>query len=157
MGALRFNSGKAKMAYILQFPRTMEAIARIMEFGAAKYFDGNWKQGGKEDSEYLDCMMRHLTKWLDGKKYDDDSGCSHLGMAIWNMLALHQLNHPDEIMDADLFKEKCKYWRAQKDDTQHCNATCKIGDGVEFAIKDMPKSEAFLDLSGNYGREGDSQ
>lgn len=115
-GALRLNEGKPSLAYMLQFVNPMRAIARIMEFGAAKYEDGNWRKGGKPDREYLDSMMRHLTYWLHGEVYDDDSGCSHLGHAIWNMLALHELNHPDEIMDDEVFKKQCAYWKAKKEE-----------------------------------------
>jgi hypothetical protein len=86
-----------------------------MEFGASKYDDGNWRKGGKPDSEYLDSMMRHLTSWLEGEVYDTDSGCGHLGHAIWNLLALHELNHPDEIMDDEVFKKQCEHWKAEKE------------------------------------------
>jgi hypothetical protein len=112
--ATRFNEGKPSLAYILQFVKPIEAIARIMELGAIKYDDGNWRKGGKPDSEYLNSMMRHLTEWIHGNVYDKDSGCSHLGHAIWNLLALHELNHPDEIVDDELFKDRCAYWKAKK-------------------------------------------
>jgi hypothetical protein len=115
-GALRFNEGKPSLAYILQFANPIKAIARIMEFGAMKYADGNWRKGGKPDREYLDSMMRHLTDWAHGEKYDNDSGCSHLGHAIWNLMALHELNHPDEIIDDEVFKRQCAYWKAKKEE-----------------------------------------
>jgi len=114
-GALRFNEGKPSLAYILQFANPIKAIARIMEFGAMKYADGNWRKGGKPDREYLDSMMRHITLWVHGEKYDDDSGCSHLGHAIWNLMALHELNHPDEIIDDKVFKRQCAHWKAEKE------------------------------------------
>jgi hypothetical protein len=113
--ALRFNEGKPSLAYILQFANPIKAIARIMEFGATKYADGNWRKGGKPDREYLDSMMRHLTDWVHGEKYDKDSGCSHLGHAIWNLMALHELNHPDEIIDDEVFKRQCAHWKAKKE------------------------------------------
>ena len=80
-----------------------------------KYADGNWRKGGKPDREYLDSMMRHLTLWIHGEVYDDDSGCSHLGHAIWNLMALHELNHPDEIIDDQVFKRQCAHWKAEKE------------------------------------------
>jgi hypothetical protein len=49
--------------------------------------------------------------------YDTDSGCSHLGHAIWNLLALHELNHPDEIMDEGVFNKQCEYWKNKKADS----------------------------------------
>jgi hypothetical protein len=112
--ALRFNEGKPKLSYFLEFSSPMEAIARIMEFGACKYEDGNWRQGGKPDSEYLDSMMRHLDKWKRGETFDQDSGCSHIGHAIWNLCALLELNYPTEVIDEALFRKQCEYWLVQK-------------------------------------------
>jgi len=109
--ALRFNEGKPKLSYILQFPHAIEAVARIMELGAEKYGDGNWKLGGKPDKEYLDSMMRHLRSFMDGEKYDQDSGCSHIGHATWNLLALIELNHPNELYDQEIFGERINHWR----------------------------------------------
>ncbi len=108
--AKRFNAGKVMLAYILQFQSVAKVIARIKEFGAVKYGDGNWKSGNKPDKEYLDSMMRHLGKYIEGEIYDQDSGCSHIGHAIWNLMALQELNHPDEIIDEELFKKQCAKW-----------------------------------------------
>lgn len=112
--ALRFNEGKSKLAYMLEFATPMDALARIMEFGACKYHDGNWRQGGKPDREYLDSMMRHLIQWKQGEVFDQDSGCSHIGHAIWNLCAMLELNCPDEVIDEKLFKERCAFWLTQK-------------------------------------------
>jgi hypothetical protein len=114
MKAARFNQDKPSLSYILKFVNPMKAIARIMEFGAIKYEEDNWRFGGKPDREYLDSMMRHLTAWTEGEAYDQDSGCSHLGHAIWNLLALHELNHPDEVIDKEIFNKQCEYWKSKK-------------------------------------------
>ena len=112
--ALRYNDGKPKMAYILKFPKAMEAVARVKEFGAAKYFEDNWKQGKKPDSEYLNSAMRHLFAREAGEIYDQDSGCSHIGHAIWNLLAFIELNHPEETCDPVVFNERCAFWDSKK-------------------------------------------
>lgn len=96
MSAKRFNEGKPKLSYFRQFPTVIESIARIMEQGAEKYGDGNWKKGGKPDSEYLDSMDRHLAKFLAGEMIDSESGQHHLGHAIWNLCALFELNYSKE-------------------------------------------------------------
>lgn len=134
--AKRFNEGKPKLAYILEFPSVAEAVSRIMEFGAAKYEDGNWKLGGKPDREYLDSMMRHLRLWLEGEVYDQDSGCSHLGHAIWNLMALQQLNHKDEVIDEKVFSERCEYWQKKQpegvDISKPISVEFKIGDCAKY-------------------------
>lgn len=97
------------------FPKAMEVVARIMEFGANKYEDGNWKLGDKPDTEYLDSHDRHMQKFLHEGFYDDDSGCAHLGHAIWNLCALLELNYGDTpIMDEKVFYERMKYWAEKK-------------------------------------------
>ena len=101
--ALRFNQGKPMMGYILHYPSVMEIISRIMEYGALKYNEMNWKKGGKPDKEYLDAAMRHLTQWVNGIPFDGESGCSHLGQAIWNLITLLQNNYPDQIVDFNQF------------------------------------------------------
>jgi hypothetical protein len=115
MKAKRYNQSKPQLSYIMKFPTPMKAIARIMEFGAIKYEEDNWKLGGKPDKEYLDSMFRHLNQWLEGEAYDNDSGCSHLGHAIWNLLALHELNHKEEILNETIFNERCDFWKKEKE------------------------------------------
>jgi hypothetical protein len=112
--ALRFNQGKPKLGYILHFPHTIEALARILEYGAVKYEDMNWKKGGKTDSEYLDAAMRHLTKWLKGNPFDDESGCSHLGQTIWNLMVLLEVNHPDQMINLSRFTEAIEDLKEKK-------------------------------------------
>ena len=107
----RFNEGKPKLSYILKYTHVLEAFSRVMELGAYKYGDDNWKLGGKPDGEYIDSMTRHLTAWLKGEKYDPDSGCNHLAHAIWNLCTLLELNHPDDIINNERFQEQCKYWK----------------------------------------------
>ena len=138
--ALRFNEGKPKLAYMLEFPSAIEAVSRIMEFGATKYEDGNWKIGGKPDREYLDSMMRHLRAWLEGEVYDQDSGCSHLGHAIWNLLALQQLNHKDEVIDEDLFSKRCNSWKkkstgqSEMDSAQGCHKRVVVDSPISNEV-----------------------
>lgn len=116
--ALRYNEDKPKLSYILEFPHAIEALARIMELGAEKYGDGNWKLGGKPDKEYMDSMMRHLRSFVEGEMYDKDSGCSHVGHAAWNLLALIELNHSNELYNKEIFNERIKYWRENARTTQ---------------------------------------
>lgn len=114
-GALRFNEGKPKLGYFMRsFRRALEAIARVKEFGANKYDEGNWKKGGKPDEEYLDSMCRHLDYFLGGEVYDQDSGCHHLGHAIWNLCAWLEMNTTGPLIDKDVFYDRMAYWAAEK-------------------------------------------
>lgn len=114
--AKRFNTGKPMLSYFARsFPKTLEGIARVMELGACKYGDNNWRLGGKPDSEYLDSMTRHLDAFLKGETYDQDSGCHHLAHFCWNACALYELNYQDvPVIDESLFDERMKYWAKEE-------------------------------------------
>ena len=114
--ALRYNGDKPKLGYFSRsFHKAQEAVARVMEFGANKYADGNWKKGGKPNDEYLDSMARHLDKYLQGEHYDEDSACHHLGHAIWNLAALLELNHADlPMIDEGRYQDRMAYWADKK-------------------------------------------
>jgi hypothetical protein len=126
--AKRFNEGKPKLGYFARsFHKALEAVARVKEFGANKYEDGNWRIGGKPDEEYLDSMARHLDYFLKGEHYDQDSGCHHIGHAIWNLCALLELNYQDlPMIDEEVFWERMKYWAEKKQETFKAEHTCPV-------------------------------
>jgi hypothetical protein len=104
------------MRMLKEFPKACEAVARVFEFGAIKYYDGNWKLGGKPDAEYVDSLARHMVDFFNGDYYDDDSGCHVIGHAIWNLAALYELNHAEEpAIDATIFADRCAHWQAKKE------------------------------------------
>lgn len=126
--ALRYNEDKPELSYLPRsFPKMVEAVARVMQFGAAKYEDGNWQKGGKPDKEYWDSLFRHLSYVWQGQDYDEDSACLHLGHAVWNLCALLELNYPDLPATDGRFKERCDFWRAKKEELN----TTMTGDEVQ--------------------------
>lgn len=76
------KKGKPRMSLIL--PHAAEALVRIREYGLKKYPDANnWRKVDKAD--WLDALMRHLMKYLDGEEIDDESGYPHLWHALANL------------------------------------------------------------------------
>lgn len=112
--AARMNEGKAMLAFLLQFPTAAEAFARVKEVGAIKYERDNWKKGNKPDWEYLDACLRHLFAFVNGEYYAQDTGCSHLAHAAWNLFALQDLNYAGCTHDKQLFKTMCEHWAGKK-------------------------------------------
>ncbi len=110
--ALRFNSDKPQLHYILFYPRFLAALAWLQERGEDKYGYGNWLYGGKPDREYYDSGMRHLVDHFQGDVYDEDTGSLVLVQAIWNLLNLLEQNtdlpisEPD--FDVESYKKKWK-------------------------------------------------
>ena len=125
--ALRFNSGKPEVHYILFYKKFLEAFASVQSQGALKYGYGNWMYGGKPDSEYFDAGMRHLiTHFLATKGladpdtgelcsyYDKDMGVLHIAQAIWNFMQLIELNLDMPVMNPEFDQnEFVERWKSQ--------------------------------------------
>lgn len=110
--ATRYNQGKPDLSYLFDFAHSLECLVRVCEQGAIKYERGNWKQGGKPDSEYLGSALRHLMAFANNSEvYDQDIGTVHVANAVWNLLALIELNYNVPSLDIDFDQEafKAKY------------------------------------------------
>lgn len=138
--AARYNSGKPELYYLLEFPTPIEAVCRVKELGAAKYDRGNWKKGGKPDREYISACLRHLLAFQSGEYYADDSGCAHLAHAMWNIMALMELNYKGQVINQELFDKMIEHW-SDKDQPvptvsiEPCNEV-----SAEDFVKDLNKA-----------------
>lgn len=90
--AARHNEGKPDLSYILDFPKTLVALARVCEAGAKKYDRDNWKKGGKPDAEYRASALRHQLKDATDGPLDPETNCLNLAHAIWNLAAMIENN-----------------------------------------------------------------
>ena len=81
----RYNSGKTRFDLI---PLTsLKSCANVFEFGAKKYAPWNWAKGMPWSVPYA-CMLRHLEAWYRGEDIDPESGESHLGHVMCNLVML---------------------------------------------------------------------
>jgi hypothetical protein len=84
-GGLRYDTGKLRLDLL---PAEWELeLARITTEGSKKYAPRNWEKG-MAWSKMIGCFRRHVLKFMLGEKYDKETGCHHLGLAAWNLLAL---------------------------------------------------------------------
>lgn len=84
-GGLRFNAGKNRLDLIP--PEWPWALGDVTTKGSYKYEERNWERGMKW-SIMIGCALRHIYKFAAGERYDPETGCHHLAMAAWNVLAL---------------------------------------------------------------------
>lgn len=119
--AMRFNSAKLDLSYLLEFPKAFAAWCNVCKFGEFKYNRGNFKIGGKPDLEYYQSALRHMqdafTAMNEGDEdgqFDADSGLHHIAHAAWNMLALLELN-----------AEKHMRFDSQAEFLEHCRETAE--------------------------------
>lgn len=85
--ALRFNTGKPKLSYVLDSMPALKDMVAVMEFGAEKYDRNNWKKGFPKE-ELLDSMLRHVDAFYSGEDTDPDSGEPHVGHILCNAMFL---------------------------------------------------------------------
>lgn len=70
-------------------------VARVLEHGAKKYGDNNWRNV-QPRSRYIGALLRHLFAWMEGEKLDKESGLNHVYHAACCALFLAQWEHEDE-------------------------------------------------------------
>ena len=99
-GGMRFNSGKLPMHLVPT--SAIYALADVLEYGATKYDDHNWRRGMKWSVPYS-CAMRHLLKWFEGEEKDEESGKEHLAHVMANIAMLIEYKSTCKELD-DRFK-----------------------------------------------------
>lgn len=102
--AQRFNHGKLRMDLVPV--SAVNALARVLTYGAAKYDPNNWRRGFEYSVPYA-CLMRHMMAWQDGEDIDSESGLSHLDHAIANLAMLIEFERECPHLD-DRWATKCK-------------------------------------------------
>lgn len=83
--AKKFDKGKPNLSY-LPYDALVE-IAYVMEFGARKYGNKNFRKGHSY-TRLINAALRHLYKFNEGIDLDDDSHLTHLGHCASNLLML---------------------------------------------------------------------
>jgi len=103
--AMRHNQGKPDWSLL-----DMESLLPLVEammFGAKKYEADNWRKGTPIKTS-LSCLLRHITAFMKGEDNAPDSGVSHLGHAMANLLfMIHDLREHPELDNR--FKKPLKF------------------------------------------------
>ena len=63
-------------------------MAQVLEYGATKYERHNWRKGYINKFSAADCLYRHLRQIIIGEDIDDESGFSHIGHIMCNIMIL---------------------------------------------------------------------
>lgn len=81
--ALRYNQGKRKWA-LVDF-KSLEPMVEVLEYGEEKYASWNWMKG-QEVTAICESLLRHTFAFMDGEDNDPESGLSHLGHMMSNLM-----------------------------------------------------------------------
>jgi hypothetical protein len=92
----KLDAGKVMAGQILaQFPRALEAIAKVGTFGARKYSLGGWLHVQDAAVRYSDAEVRHWLARHRGEELDKDSKMPHSWHRAWNVMAQLELELRD--------------------------------------------------------------
>lgn len=88
MSGVKHDDGKPRFSLVPWM--ALRETVHVLMFGAEKYAPDNWRLVDDGLSRYLDGALRHITAYLAGDTYDEDSGLPHLAHAACCILfALH--------------------------------------------------------------------
>ena len=73
----------------------LREMLAVLEFGAAKYGEDNWKYVPNGTVRYYDAAMRHLDAWWHCDPHDSESGKSHLAHVMCCVAFLMWLDKED--------------------------------------------------------------
>lgn len=89
----KLDAGKPPImrGVVQYFPRALEAVATVSEYGARKYTWGGWESVPDGVARYSDAMGRHIVdETIDGP-IDPETGLLHAAQTAWNALARLEL------------------------------------------------------------------
>jgi len=88
----RHNKGKLEWDQI-DF-ESLEPLVEVLMFGETKYSRDNWKKG-QLITELLGSLFRHVIAFQKGEDLDSESGKSHIGHAMCNLMFIQYVlnNH----------------------------------------------------------------
>lgn len=84
--ALKETTGK--VSYHLLIDEFVEEMIRVRHHGCEKYSDWDWMRG-RDWSDYIDAMRRHITDFNQGEDLDHDSGLNHMAHVAVNAMFLY--------------------------------------------------------------------
>ena len=93
VGGLKHDQGKPPMS--LLSTTWLKGVAAVLGFGKKKYAAHNWRKGIVQ-SRLMDAALRHITSYMEGEDFDQESGLSHLDHASCCLMFARELliTHP---------------------------------------------------------------
>lgn len=93
--AIGYKTDAGKLRFGLIPVDGLTELAKVFNLGDSKYPPQNWRRGILWSRVY-DAILRHIFAWANGESRDPETGCHHLGSAIWNCMVLinYEITHP---------------------------------------------------------------
>lgn len=69
----------------------LDEVVKVLTHGASKYDRFNWEH--VEDIRYQAAALRHISSYMQGEKYDPETGINHLAHAICSLMFLVEFDN----------------------------------------------------------------
>lgn len=93
VGGLKHDGGKPRWSLLMRgCADALQAVVRVLTFGAQKYADDSWQSVQNGQQRYRDALYRHMNAIERGELADDESGESHWAHVATNALFLYELH-----------------------------------------------------------------
>ena len=96
---MKFDSGKPD--YSLVPFGALDEVVKVLTHGANKYDRFNWEK--VEDIRYQAAALRHISAYMQGEKYDPETGINHLAHAVCSLLFLTQFDLNEKKVDKPMY------------------------------------------------------
>ena len=106
----------------------LAVVVQVLTFGAVKYAPDNWRSVPEWRRRYVAALMRHLTAWIGGERFDRETKIHHLGHAGCCVLFLLALDMTDERAPGSPFAFACS--RCARDWSPHEVRSQGEGEGL---------------------------
>ena len=90
--SIKFDGGKNRLELLP--PYALNALGAVLTYGAEKYGDQSWRR--VETERYTGALLRHMTAYMDGEFFDEESTLPHLWHVLCNAVFLVELTRKDE-------------------------------------------------------------
>jgi hypothetical protein len=77
---VKYDAGKPRWSLLPD--GVISDVVRVLEFGATRYGENNWKHVPHATTRYYDAAMRHMDAWWQGEMDDPETGMCHLAHAM---------------------------------------------------------------------------
>jgi hypothetical protein len=83
-----FKADAGKPRWSLLPWKALSKVVKVLEWGATRYAPDNWRTVQDWEERYFNALIRHVTDWRLGQRYDPETGYHHLAHAACNVLFL---------------------------------------------------------------------
>lgn len=77
-----------KLRFELITVDSLKELAKVLTYGANKYKPNSWQNVEDGEDKHYASLLRHIFAWRNGESIDEESGLTHLGHAMANIMFL---------------------------------------------------------------------